>query len=65
MYSKLFENIGLERGSLGSYEGSYLKAFNGTTSRLWGYIELMIYAGEVKDDVSINSYFFVVPYKIL
>lgn len=55
MYSKLFENIGLERGSLGSYEGSYLKAFNGTTSHLWGYIELIIYAGEGKDGGSINS----------
>lgn len=36
MYSKMFENMTLEKWNMWSYEGSDLLAFNGKKTRLWG-----------------------------
>lgn len=45
IYLKLFEKMGLKKENLWSYEGLNLEAFNDSTTRLWRYIELMIYVG--------------------
>lgn len=48
MYLYLSENMGLKKKKL-LYEGSDPWAFNNTTTRMWGYIEMMIFVGEKKD----------------
>lgn len=49
MYSELFENMSLDRENLWLYKGSYLQVFNDTTTCPWGYVELMISVGYVRD----------------
>lgn len=48
MYSNLFENMGLEKVSLWPYEYFDLHLFNGTTTRLWGYVEMIVFVGKGK-----------------
>lgn len=55
MYLELFERNNLERGSLYSYEGSNLQAFNGMAIRPWVYAELEVSMGEGKDIWIVNS----------
>lgn len=42
MNSELFDKMSMNRSNLTSYEGSDLQAFNETTTRPWGYIELIV-----------------------
>lgn len=53
----------LESGSLWLYEGSYLQAFNETTTHSWVYVKLMISLGDEKDILTINWKLLVVPFR--
>lgn len=48
IYSKLFEEMGLNKENLWPYEGFDLQVFNDTITCLWGYIKLIIFIGEGK-----------------
>lgn len=63
IYSEFFEKMGLNKENLWPYEGSKLHAFNGTTARPWGHIELMITVGKVRDVRTSKSQLLVVPCK--
>lgn len=63
MYLELFEMMGLDRGSLWSYEGFKLETFNKTTTYSWGYMELIVYVGDGKENQVVNLQFLSVPCK--
>lgn len=63
MHTKIFEKMNFYRGSLRSYEGSNLQIFNGTTTLLWGYVDLMIFVEDSKDIWFVDSKFHVVAYR--
>lgn len=63
MYYELFEKMGLDRGNLWLYEGSYFQAFSITAIHLYGYVNLMISIGKIMDMQDVRSQFLVVPYK--
>lgn len=63
MYSNLFDKMGLEKEKLWPYEGSILQDFNNTTTRLLGYVKLMVTLGEGQDTITIYSQFMLVPCK--
>lgn len=63
MYLELFEKMGLKKKNLWSYEGFDLQVFSNTMTRLWGYIKLMIYIGNKKNNKTVDLQFVVVPYK--
>ncbi|XP_058767318.1 uncharacterized protein LOC131640994 [Vicia villosa] len=48
MYSQLFKTLLLDDSHLTLCVGSDLQGFNGTTTKPWGYIELLITFGEAK-----------------
>lgn len=49
MYSKLFENMGRDKGNLWLYEGSYMHVFNDTLVHYWVYIDLMIFVEDGRE----------------
>lgn len=57
------KKMGLEQGSLIPHDGLDLQEFNGTKTRPWGYVELMVSVGEDKDIRSINTHFLVIHCK--
>lgn len=63
IYSKLFEKIGFNKENIWPYEGSDLQVFNDTTTRPWGYIELILSIGEERDIRIIDLQLLVVPCK--
>ncbi|XP_058723609.1 uncharacterized protein LOC131595302 [Vicia villosa] len=46
MYSHLFKTLKLDDSHLTPYMGSDLQDFNGTTTKPWGYVELIVTLGE-------------------
>lgn len=42
MYSKLSEKMGLNQSGFWPYKGSNLQALNRTTTRPWGYMDLIV-----------------------
>ncbi|MCI11753.1 hypothetical protein A2U01_0032855, partial [Trifolium medium] len=46
MYTSIFKVLGLEREHLSPYVGSDLQGFNGSTSRPWGYVDLIVTFGQ-------------------
>ena len=46
MYSQLFRTLQLDDSHLSPYVGSDLQGFNDSTSKPWGYVELMVTFGE-------------------
>ena len=42
MYNQLFWTLQLDDSHLSPYVGSDLQGFNGSTSKPWGYVELMV-----------------------
>ena len=42
MYNQLFRTLQLDDSHLSPYVGSYLQGFDGSTSKPWGYVELMV-----------------------
>ena len=42
MYSQLFPTLQLDDTHLSPYVGSDLQGFNGSTSKPWGYVELLV-----------------------
>lgn len=64
MYAYLFQKLMLKIEKLSPHEGSNMSAFNGTITRPWGYLELMVTLEKGKDTVTSDlQYYLVVPYK--
>lgn len=63
IYSKLFEKMSLNKVGLYTFKGFNLYAFNGTTTRPWGYVKLTIFVGDGKELLVVTSQFLVIPYK--
>lgn len=57
--------MGLDKENLIPYDGSYVEVFNGITTCLWGYVELMVPMGDKRYLRSINMQFLVIPCKSL
>jgi hypothetical protein len=60
MYTSLFRVLGLEREHLSPYVGSDLQGFNGSTSRPWGYVDLIVTFGHAQTAKSIKIKFLVI-----
>lgn len=60
IYSELLERIRVDRNGLLPYEDPDLQAFSETTTCPWGYIELMIYAGDGRDIRIVSIRFLVI-----
>ncbi|MCI74187.1 hypothetical protein A2U01_0095451, partial [Trifolium medium] len=45
MYAYTFETIQLNERNLTPYMGSDLQDFNGTTTKPWGYVDLIVTVG--------------------
>lgn len=63
MYSNHFEKLWLKKEKLWHYEGSRLRAFNGTITYPRGYVKLMVIMGNGKSTNIVNSQFLMVPCK--
>ncbi|MCI51595.1 hypothetical protein A2U01_0072839, partial [Trifolium medium] len=42
MYARTFETLQLTERNLTPYVGSDLQGFNGTTTKPWGYVDLIV-----------------------
>ncbi|MCI88962.1 hypothetical protein A2U01_0110250, partial [Trifolium medium] len=42
MYARTFETLQLNERNLTPYVGSDLQGFNGTTTKPWGYVDLIV-----------------------
>ncbi|PNX98241.1 retrotransposon-related protein [Trifolium pratense] len=60
MYTSLFKVLGLEREHLSPYVGSDLQSFNGSTSKPWGYVDLIVTFGQGRTAKSIKVKFLVI-----
>ncbi|GAU40198.1 hypothetical protein TSUD_375060 [Trifolium subterraneum] len=60
MYSGLFKVLQLTEENLVSYVGSDLQGFNGSTTKPWGYVDLIVTFGENKAMKSVKVKFLVV-----
>ncbi|GAU32292.1 hypothetical protein TSUD_63090 [Trifolium subterraneum] len=60
MYSGLFKVLQLTEENLVSYVGSGLQGFNGSTTKPWGYVDLIVTFGENKAMKSVKVKFLVV-----
>ncbi|GAU10283.1 hypothetical protein TSUD_418870, partial [Trifolium subterraneum] len=60
MYSRLFKVLQLTEENLVPYVGSDLQGFNGSTTKPWGYVNLIVTFGENKAMKSVKVKFLVV-----
>ncbi|GAU25009.1 hypothetical protein TSUD_154830 [Trifolium subterraneum] len=60
MYSGLFKVLHLTEENLAPYAGSDLQGFNGSTTKPWGYVDLIVTFGENKAMKSVKVKFLVV-----
>ncbi|PNX69437.1 hypothetical protein L195_g064436, partial [Trifolium pratense] len=60
MYSGLFKTLQLSEKNLIPYVGPDLQGFNGSTTKLWGYVDLIVTFGEEKAMKSVRTQFMVV-----
>ncbi|GAU45301.1 hypothetical protein TSUD_327590 [Trifolium subterraneum] len=60
MYSGLFKVLQLTEENLVPYVGSDLQGFNGSTTKPWGYVDLIVTFGENKAMMSVKVKFLVV-----
>ncbi|GAU50692.1 hypothetical protein TSUD_410480 [Trifolium subterraneum] len=60
MYSGLFKVLQLSEENLVPYVGSDLQGFNGSTTKPWGYVDLIVTFGENKAMKSVKVKFLVV-----
>ncbi|GAU45897.1 hypothetical protein TSUD_24990 [Trifolium subterraneum] len=60
MYSGLFKVLQLTEENLVPYVGSDLQGFNGSTTKPWGYVDLIVTFGEKKAMKSVKVKFLVV-----
>ncbi|MCI10186.1 hypothetical protein A2U01_0031278, partial [Trifolium medium] len=60
MYARTFETIQLTKRNLTPYVGSDLQGFNGTTTKPWGYVDLIITVGANETAKSVKVQFLVV-----
>ncbi|MCH82048.1 hypothetical protein A2U01_0002844, partial [Trifolium medium] len=60
MYTSLFKVLGLDREHLSPYVGSDLQGFNGSTSKPWGYVDLIVTSGQGETAKSIKVKFLVI-----
>ncbi|MCI38384.1 hypothetical protein A2U01_0059612, partial [Trifolium medium] len=60
MYAHTFETIQLNERNLAPYVGSDLQGFNGTTTKPWGYVDLIVPVGANETAKSIKVKFLVV-----
>ncbi|XP_058760032.1 uncharacterized protein LOC131633330 [Vicia villosa] len=65
MYSHLFKTLKLDDSHLTPYVGSDLQGFNGTTTKLWGYVELIVTFGEGEASRQVKTRFLVIDCKTL
>ncbi|GAU34549.1 hypothetical protein TSUD_219330 [Trifolium subterraneum] len=65
MYSGLFKVLQLTEENLVPYVGSDLQGFNGSTTKPWGYVDLIVTFGENKAMKSVKVKFLVVDYPSL
>ncbi|CAJ2640157.1 unnamed protein product [Trifolium pratense] len=60
MYSGLFKILQLSEKNLVPYVGPDLQGFNGSTTKPWGYVDLIVTFGEEKAMKSVRTQFMVV-----
>ncbi|MCH89082.1 hypothetical protein A2U01_0009975 [Trifolium medium] len=60
MYIGLFKTLQLTKKNLVPCVGADLQGFNGSMTKLWGYVDLIVTFGEAKSTKSIKVKFFVV-----
>ncbi|MCI09581.1 hypothetical protein A2U01_0030668, partial [Trifolium medium] len=60
MYTSLFRVLGLDREHLSPYVGSDLQGFNGSTSKPWGYVDLIVTFDQGETAKSIKVKFLVI-----
>ncbi|XP_058741598.1 uncharacterized protein LOC131613981 [Vicia villosa] len=65
MYSHLFKTLKLDDSHLTPYVGSDLQGFNGTTTKPWGYVELIVIFGEGEASRQVKTRFLVIDCKTL
>ncbi|GAU40231.1 hypothetical protein TSUD_270310 [Trifolium subterraneum] len=65
MYSGLFKVLQLTEENLVPYVGSDLQGFNGSTTKPWGYVDLIVTFGENKAMKSVKVKFLVVDFPSL
>src|SRR3954469_11348628 len=65
MYSPLFQTLQLDDSHLTPYAGSDLQGFNGTTTKPWGYVELLVSFGEGEASRQVKTPFLVIDCKTL
>ncbi|CAJ2652721.1 unnamed protein product [Trifolium pratense] len=65
MYSGLFKTLQLSEKNLVPYVGPDLQGFNGSTTKPWGYVDLIVTFGEEKAMKSVRTQFMVVDYPSL
>ncbi|MCI19278.1 hypothetical protein A2U01_0040434, partial [Trifolium medium] len=60
MYSALFKTLQLTEKNLVPYIGADLQGFNGSTTKPWGYVDLIVTFGEEESTKSVKVQFLVV-----
>ncbi|MCI12146.1 hypothetical protein A2U01_0033249, partial [Trifolium medium] len=65
MYSGLFKTLQLTEKNLVPYVGADLQGFNGSTTKPWGYVDLIVTFGEEKAMKSVKIRFLVVDFPSL
>jgi hypothetical protein len=60
MYSSLFQVLQLDQPHLSPYLGSDLQGFNGSTSKPWGYVDLLVRFGQGEASKQVRVKFLVV-----
>ncbi|MCI55360.1 hypothetical protein A2U01_0076610, partial [Trifolium medium] len=60
MYARTFESLQLTERNLTPYMGSDLQGFNGTTTKPWGFVDLIVTVGANETAKSIKVQFLVV-----
>ncbi|XP_058755072.1 uncharacterized protein LOC131628226 [Vicia villosa] len=60
MYSQLFKTLQLNDNHLTPYVGSDLQGFNGTVTKPWGFVELIVSIGSAKTTRAVKVQFLVI-----
>ncbi|XP_058758369.1 uncharacterized protein LOC131631595 [Vicia villosa] len=62
MYSQLFKTLHLNDSHLTPYVGSDLQGFNGTVTKPWGFVELIVSIGSAETTKAVKVQFLVIDY---
>ncbi|XP_058741380.1 uncharacterized protein LOC131613752 [Vicia villosa] len=60
MYSQLFKTLQLNDSHLTSYVGSDLQGFNGTVTKMWGFVKLIVSIGSAETARAVKVQFLVI-----